>query len=284
MPVSLHPHSAPMQSATLHSLSSSPSPFSASSQSAASSHVSGSSSFRLTVVPLIPQPQFPVVGCGALLSFPPSYPALLRSITAALSLSEGVERSIRLFVDEGADEPYPPSIRQSTEGGDNSSADSHGSASSATSTPASSVLWSTRRGGELSELTFALLRDSDLLHAWIEPQRPPETSQYEAAEKSDAVSDVDASTPSLTRRIELRVVDATGSTLRFQINPRKRLQQLISKYEQHRGWMTGSALLTTSTARQVGGEEKEAVQLSGQETCESLQLSDGAVLNAYKRD
>ena len=274
--------------------------------SLAASAVASPSTARITVVPLL-SPDLACAdavpaGYGALLLFPSSFSSLLQSVTASFRLPAGVETRIRLFVDEGAEESY---------GGSGIGGDTVAFASSAEA--GVRQLLAARRGGELTQRSFALLRDNDRLHALVSPA---ERSGREAAAHMEAQQQADSQQGSTSsssissdggvergrsvvgRYLELRVSDvAGGGTLRFQINRRKPFAHLIAKYEQHKGWQRGSlALAYRRTAQQHdkqrrgtleqeaqrdGGEEE--VVLSEQETSDTLNLSDGALLYAYKR-
>ena len=255
---------------------------------------------RVTVIPFLPPSSSPA-GYGVLLPLPSRHSSLLAELAASFRLPSGVERCIRLFVDEGADNSNAsPNVSASggavsavgsssgSSGSSSNSSSSSGARSGAVFDYSCSALWTSRRGGEVSERTFHLLRDNDVLHALL-------PSDEHSAEHSSGSSGSTGS--GSTRRIELRVVDASGGgTLRFQINPRKKLAQLLSKYETHKGWDAGSLTLASRRRRQqhnqhrtqhdtqyYQGDDEEEVQLSGQETCESCGLSDGALLYAYKR-
>ena len=258
---------------------------------------------RLTIIPLVAGSALSSHCCsslcpfgyGLLLPFPSSYAALVALVAAAVSLPGPLQPSISLFVDEGPEQQHgPPAAApaarrraplRSAEAAATEAWSAAGPDDSGALSAAAAVDGMGRQGGEVTQRTFCLLRDNDVLHAVLVP--PSEQ-------------------PRPRKRVELRVLDAaSGASVRFEINPRKRLQQLIHKYEQRRGWSTGSWSLACRRKRQrraqqhaglsshapthYDGEhdededEDEEVQLSGTETCESAHLGDGSLLYAYKR-
>ena len=277
---------------------------------------------RLTIVSVTPlahfhtspaadsdsRPHHPVAGYGFLLPFPASYPSLLADVASVLCLPSEVVSRIRLFVDEGADEQHTAAAHHyelpaTTATATAAAADNGTTAlSAAAGTPAA---WSMgRKGGELTAGCFDLLRDNDVLHATLARDESVPTALAPATAPASPTPSTLLSAASAAERrgsggrVELRVLDVvSGVVQRLQIKPRKRLQQLIAKYEQHRGWTAGTARITYRKRRreqqQQRAEAKESeasdefdgpeMQLSGEETCESLQLADGALLTAYKR-
>ena len=204
---------------------------------------------RVTVVPLMAQSLLPA-SYGVLLPLPPSHSSLLSSVAAALCLPAGWERRLSLFVDEGADHWDDGDRRCDTE----------------------TSLWSGRRGGELTERSFPLLRDNDVLHALLPAaHNKPKQHGFEAAGKMAQASGDSSGPAARQRRIELRVVDrSSGGSLRFQINPRRRLSQLMGRFEQHAGWQQGALRLMCArrieTQHGEAVEQQEEAELSGQET------------------